>query len=114
LLGAYDDWGRTPLHVAAEQGQLGVASLLIERGAEVTYHDPHVPVIKPTREHPHWAGTKSVPLTQKVLDGVDLVLIATNHAAVNYVELAEARCLVVDTRNAMAGLKTKEGQVWKA
>ena len=34
--------------------------LLKERGAEVAYHDPYVPVIRPTREHPHWAGTRSV------------------------------------------------------
>ena len=34
--------------------------LLKERGAEVAYYDPYVPVIRPTREHPHWAGTRSV------------------------------------------------------
>ena len=34
---------------------------LKQRGAIVAYHDPHVPVIRPTREHPHWAGTESVP-----------------------------------------------------
>ena len=33
---------------------------LSERGAEVDYHDPYVPVIKPTREHSHWAGKESV------------------------------------------------------
>ena len=32
--------------------------LFKERGAEVSYYDPYVPVIKPTREHPHWAGMK--------------------------------------------------------
>jgi UDP-N-acetyl-D-glucosamine dehydrogenase len=30
------------------------------QGAKVAYYDPHVPVIRHTREHPHWAGTKSV------------------------------------------------------
>src|SRR5438445_8678208 len=34
--------------------------LLTERGAEVAYYDPYVPVIKPTREHPQFAGRKSV------------------------------------------------------
>src|SRR5438552_2383201 len=34
--------------------------LLKNRGAEIFYYDPHIPVIKPTREHSHWAGTKSV------------------------------------------------------
>ena len=37
---------------------------LKQRGAIVAYHDPHVPVIRPTREHPHWAGTESVPWTR--------------------------------------------------
>ena len=89
-------------------------NLLAKQGAEVSYHDPYVPVIKLTREHPHWAGTKSVPLTREVLARFDLVLIATNHAAVNYQELADGPYLVVDTRNAMVGIKGREGQVWKA
>ena len=35
-------------------------TLLKERGAAVSYYDPYVPVIKLTREHPQWAGVKSV------------------------------------------------------
>ena len=31
---------------------------LKQRGAQVAYHDPYVPVIRPTREHPQWAGTR--------------------------------------------------------
>ncbi len=31
-------------------------SLLADRGAEVEYYDPYVPVIKPTREHPQLGG----------------------------------------------------------
>src|SRR6185503_6235486 len=34
-------------------------SLLADRGAEVEYYDPYVPVIRPTREHSRWAGKKS-------------------------------------------------------
>src|SRR5207247_1600515 len=62
--------------------------LLMKQGAEVAYHDPYVPVIKLTREHPHWVGTKSVAFTREVLNGFDLVLIATNHRVINYKELA--------------------------
>jgi UDP-N-acetyl-D-glucosamine dehydrogenase len=32
--------------------------LLKQRGAEVAYYDPYVPIIRPTRDHPQWAGTK--------------------------------------------------------
>src|SRR6185369_5299233 len=55
--------------------------LLKSQGAEVAYHDPHVPVIRPTREHPHWAGTKSVPWTREALASFDVVLISTAHKA---------------------------------
>ena len=34
--------------------------LLSERGAELEYYDPYLPVIKPTRQHPHSAGKKSM------------------------------------------------------
>src|SRR5215469_11130593 len=88
--------------------------LLKERGAKVGYYDPYVPVIRPTREHPHWAGTKSVRWDAKTVKGFDLVLIATKHASVNYRELAEWAGCIVDSRNAMTGITTRPGQVWKA
>ena len=88
--------------------------LLKKRGADVAYYDPHVPVIRPSREHSHWAGTRSVPWTAESIGGFDAVLIATNHKTVDYAQLAQwARC-IVDTRNSMAGQATKPGQVWKA
>lgn len=89
-------------------------NLLRQRGATVAYHDPYVPVIKMTREHPHWAGTKSVVWDQASISQFDLVLLATNHACVNYQELADWAACIVDTRNGMAAFRTKSGQVWKA
>jgi UDP-N-acetyl-D-glucosamine dehydrogenase len=89
-------------------------NLLKERGAEVAYHDPFVPVIRPTREHPHWAGMKSVVWNRQTVESFDAVIVATNHQAVNYQELADWSKRIVDARNAMAGIKTKPGQVWKA
>jgi UDP-N-acetyl-D-glucosamine dehydrogenase len=83
-------------------------------GAEVCYYDPYVPIIRPTREHPHWAGTHSVVWGRETIQTCDLVLIATNHKAVNYQELADWAACIVDTRNAMASVRTKHGQVWKA
>lgn len=71
---------------------------LRERGAEVAYHDPHVPVIPKTREHAALAGTASVPLTPGNLAGFDAVLIVTDHDAVDYRLLREHAPLVVDTR----------------
>ena len=88
--------------------------LLKERGAKVDYYDPYVPVIRPTREHGHWAGTKSVAWTKESITAYDLVLISTNHACVDYEQLAHWTSCIVDTRNAMARVPTLPGQVWKA
>jgi UDP-N-acetyl-D-glucosamine dehydrogenase len=88
--------------------------LLGKRGATVSYYDPFVPVIRPTREHPHWTGTQSVSWDQPTIAGYDAVLVATAHQVVNYQELAEWAPLIVDTRNVMASVKTRPGQVWKA
>jgi len=89
-------------------------NLFQQRGAEVAYYDPYVPVIRPTREHPHWAGTKSVAWNKETLGSYDLVLIATKHASVNYRELGEWSQCIVDTRNAMTGIPLKQGKLWKA
>ena len=84
--------------------------LLTERGAEVQYHDPYVPVIKPTREHPQFAGKKSVEWNREaIIESFDLVLIATNHSCVNYQELRDWAQCIVDTRNAMAAVQVALG-----
>ena len=89
-------------------------SLLADRGAEVEYYDPYVPVIKPTREHLRWAGKKSIKWNRASVRSFDLVLIATNHSSVNYRELADWADCVVDTRNAMAEIPQSKARIWKA
>ena len=81
-----------------ESPAFAVWERLRERGAEVAYHDPHVPVIPKTRAHASLAGTASVPLTPGNLAGFDAVLIVTDHDAVDYRLLREHAPLVVDTR----------------
>jgi len=88
--------------------------LLQAQGAEVAYHDPHIPVIGPTREHGAWAGVKSVPWEKETISGYDVVVICTAHNAVDYSQLAEWATVIVDTRNAMATTKTKRAHIWKA
>jgi UDP-N-acetyl-D-glucosamine dehydrogenase len=88
--------------------------LLSERGAELEYYDPYVPVIKPTREHSHWAGKKSVEWDRVTIESFDLVVIATNHSCLNYQDLADLAHCIVDTRNAMSETHVRSGKVWKA
>ena len=89
---------------------------LADLGAEVSYHDPHIPEIIPTREHARWTGARSVEWVPEAIAAFDCVLIATNHQVFNLPELLESADLVVDTRNAIAkaGLVPREGQVVKA
>ena len=101
-----DDQRESPSYILMEKLQA--------RGAKVAYYDPYVPVIKPTREHAHWTGTKSEKWNKKSVGSYDLVLIATNHTCVNHADLAGWADCIVDTRNAMSGVKTKPGQVTKA
>ncbi|MBP9212382.1 MAG: nucleotide sugar dehydrogenase, partial [Bacteroidetes bacterium] len=69
--------------------------LLEEKGASVSYNDPHVPVIKLTREHPQFAGRESVPVS----DGFDLLLIATAHKEYAAMDFSRFTMPIVDTRN---------------
>lgn len=101
-----DDTRESPTFVLLE--------LLKNRGAEVAYYDPFVPVIPPTREHAEWAGIKSIPWSKEAISKFDAVLISTAHDAVDYAQLGEWAGLVIDTRNAMAGVATAGGKVWKA
>ena len=91
-----------------------IMELLSKRGAEVAYYDPYVPVIRPTREYPHWAGTRSISWDRATIEGFDAVVIATAHASVNYQELADWAPCIVDTRNAMASARVSRDKVWKA
>jgi UDP-N-acetyl-D-glucosamine dehydrogenase len=88
--------------------------LLEHSGAAVAYYDPYVPVVRPTREHAHWTGTRSATWDRATVQGFDATVIATNHASINYQELADWSPCIVDTRNAMAGITLKPGQVSKA
>jgi UDP-N-acetyl-D-glucosamine dehydrogenase len=97
-----------------ESPSYSLMEMLSARGAKVAYYDPYVPIIRPTREHAHLAGTKSVHWDRESIAAFDLVLVSTNHSSVNYQELADWADCIVDTRNAMVSSKTRPGQVWKA
>jgi len=101
-----DDQRESPSYV--------LMTALSERGAEVEYYDPYVPMIRPTREHSRWAGKKSVDWNRDSIASFDLVLIATNHDSVNYEELGDWAQCIVDTRNAMVNVRNSTGKIWKA
>ncbi len=82
-----------------------IIDLLIERGAEVSYHDPHCPDFPEMRHHD--IDMHSVDLDATVLRNADCVLIITDHSSVDYAFVGAESSLVVDSRNAMEGLEVK-------
>lgn len=84
---------------------------LEDAGANVSFHDPVIPTIPPTREHKRLTGKKSVAIDAKSIAGYDAILVATEHTAVDYAMVAKNAKLVVDTRNA---IKTGGKNVVKA
>jgi UDP-N-acetyl-D-glucosamine dehydrogenase len=79
-----------------ESPALDVIRLLERRGANVTYHDSHVPQIREDG-----VELRSVALTPDVLRAADCVVIVTDHTDVDYAMVAREARLVVDTRRAL-------------
>jgi UDP-N-acetyl-D-glucosamine dehydrogenase len=79
--------------------------MLQSLGATVSFYDPYIPVIRPSREHSHWAGTKSIEWTPSQIEKHDVVLITTAHSNIDYQQLVQWAGLIVDTRNATRGLQ---------
>jgi len=79
-----------------ESPALDVIELLRERGADVTYNDPHVPGLHLS----HGVELCSVELTDEALKNADCVVIVTDHSAYDWQRIVDQSQLVVDSRNA--------------
>lgn len=86
-----------------ESPSFELMELLLERGAALTYNDPHIPQLKKMRNYDFSANT-SQELTPEYLASQDCVLIATDHSAYDYDEIVRHSKLVLDTRNATNGV----------
>ena len=80
---------------------------LRDRGAELSYNDPHVPTLPRMRHHD--LNLDSVELTPDFLAEQDCVVLVTDHSAYNYARIVAHTRLFVDTRNATAGCKVPAG-----
>jgi UDP-N-acetyl-D-glucosamine dehydrogenase len=79
--------------------------LLQNAGADVSYHDPHVPTFT----------EDGVELSSRPLEpgAYDAVVIATAHSGIDYERLVEEAGLVVDLRNALGRRGIVGEKVWK-
>ena len=85
-----------------ESPALDVIRLLEEQRAEVVYHDPHVASFREDGHEHH-----SVELTDDELKRADAVVIVTDHSSIDYQRVVDLAPIVVDTRNATAGLERR-------
>ena len=86
-----------------ESPALDVIQRLREKGAEIAFHDPHVSEIDLEGE-----SLKGTDLSDATLAAHDLVIIITDHAAVDTARVVEKAQRVFDTRNATKGLEGGE------
>jgi len=81
-----------------ESPALDIISLLRQKGADVSYCDPHVPVIRLEND----ARMPSQAFCVDLLKNADCVVIATDHSAFDWREIAAHSRVIVDTRHVLA------------
>jgi UDP-N-acetyl-D-glucosamine dehydrogenase len=91
-----------------ESPALDVIRLLIQRGGRVNYHDPHVLEL-----NLDGATLKSTDLSDDVLAAADLVVIVTNHSAIDYHRVVAKAQRVYDTRNATKDVREAREKIRK-
>jgi UDP-N-acetyl-D-glucosamine dehydrogenase len=88
-----------------ESPALKLIQLLRQEGADVSYHDPHIPDLPEQ-------GLRSQDLDGS-LANADCVAIVTAHSGIDYGRLADQARLVVDFRNATGTNGSANGRIWK-
>lgn len=87
--------------------------LLLKKGAEINYNDPHIPKLPAMRHYPHFHMTSQV-LTPEYIQKQDCVLIVTDHSAYDWASIVEHAQMVVDTRNATRDVKMHRDKIVRA
>ncbi len=90
-----------------------ILELLQKRQADLSFHDPYVDVVPPTREHAAFTGMVSTALTPEAVAAADAVIVVTDHDNVDYDMVAQHARLIVDTRNVYAN-RTDRSNIVKA
>ncbi len=96
-----------------ESPSFKLMELLEEKGAEVDYNDPFIPVLPKMRMY-NVGQKKSVDLTPENLQKYDCVLISTDHSSYDWEFIVEHSKLVIDTRNATKDVIEHRDRIVKA
>jgi UDP-N-acetyl-D-glucosamine dehydrogenase len=92
-----------------------VIELLLSRGADVSYNDPHIPqftVGKDVFYHEEQTLT-SVPLTEELLESQDCVVIVAAHSTYDYGWIVDHAPLVVDTMNSTKSVGAHRDKIFR-
>lgn len=92
-----------------ESPALKLIQILRSEGADVVYHDPWVPEVRPDGWFRH--HLRSVELTEALWPAVDAAVITTDHSNVDYDLICRRAPVVLDTRNATKGVTPGGGRV---
>jgi UDP-N-acetyl-D-glucosamine dehydrogenase len=82
-----------------ESPAIDIARMLRDRGAELSYSDPHVPSVDE-----HGVVMEATPLEAALSARLDCAVIVTAHQAFDYPAVVRQAPLIVDTRNALKGV----------
>ncbi len=96
-----------------ESPSFKLMELLEERGAEITYNDPHIESLPEMRQY-RVPKLTSEPLTPQYLESQDCVLIATDHSVYDWEFIVRNAPLIVDTRNATKDVSVGREKIIKA
>lgn len=97
-----------------ESPAFAIMEALQKRRADVSFHDPFVPAIPPTREHAAFNGMKSAALTPALLKKQDAVVVVTDHDGIDWKAVHRNARLIVDTRNVMGRMGLSGEHIVKA
>lgn len=86
-----------------ESPVLKIIDILQQEDADILYNDPYIPSFS----H-HGRNYTSVELTPKVLAEADIVIITTDHSNYDYPVIVAHSRLILDTRNACAGMESEK------
>ena len=95
-----------------ESPSLKLIEIYREKGADVSYFDPLVPILPKTRKYKY--DMKSVNLTAEKIRSYDLVVLSTDHSIFDYKLIAGKAKLIVDSRNAFESRGLKGKNIFKA
>ena len=85
-----------------ESPALKIIDALRDQGANIAYHDPHVPRLNKLRDYRF--DLQSQPLTADLLANSDLVILCTNHDRLDYPLIAKHSPRIIDTRGVLRGM----------